>query len=215
MFYYHHKSCFSLRACKHLVSTTFLWIAAWLLWCSVYECLKPSVSTVYHSALWFITGYSRLITPKLSGLLWVSEDTLTRWFWFTRLFLAWFPFIYGLFYNKPIAIMPDILVTSINWMFPKFGLNWGKEHLSGLIFSTLNLLAIVHLRPFSWRRSWMHLHTFFCRTMIFLSLTSSMSFKSLISPVSVLFSSVRSCNCLVFLVRNCSFSSSRTRRAST
>lgn len=57
--------------------------------------------------------------------------------------------------------------------------------------------------------------TFFCRTLIFLSLTSNMSFMSLISPARVPFSSVRSCSCLVFLFRKDSFSSKRRRRAST
>lgn len=67
----------------------------------------------------------------------------------------------------------------------------------------------------SWSSQSLASLTFFCRILTFLSLTSSMSFMSLISPASVFFSSVRSCSCFVFLVRNCSFSSSRTRRAST
>lgn len=57
--------------------------------------------------------------------------------------------------------------------------------------------------------------TFFWSTLIFLSLTSNMSFMSRISPARVPFSSVRSCSCLVFLLRKLSFSSKRNLKAST
>lgn len=79
---------------------------------------------------------------------------------------------------------------------------------------------------FSWRLGWtvnilLPLHhaivfpTFFCSTLTLRSLTSSMSLRSLISPCWVLFSSVSSDICWLFLERRDSFSSRRRRRAST
>lgn len=57
--------------------------------------------------------------------------------------------------------------------------------------------------------------TFFCSTLIFRSLTSNMSLRSWISPLSVLFSSDMSWICLLFLFSRVSFSSRRNLSAST
>lgn len=68
------------------------------------------------------------------------------------------------------------------------------------------LNVYLHVQICSWHcmtLSWLwfiHPPTFFWRTLTFLSLTSNISFMSLISPVRVLFSSVRSWSCLFFYI---------------
>lgn len=61
-FYYRNKSCFSLQARKYLVSATFLPLLDYgdvLYMTASAKCLQ-SLNTVYHCALRFVTGCSRL-----------------------------------------------------------------------------------------------------------------------------------------------------------
>lgn len=131
VFYFRNKLCFSLRARKLLVSSTFLPLSDYsdLLFMGVSNKCLQALITVYHCALrvgtgcWCLTHHCTLYAKSDWPSLNVRRNT--HWLTFIcKTFLVLFLHISLRTSKEPKAIIPYVVFMFFNCL----SLSWGKEH---------------------------------------------------------------------------------------